>query len=58
MTKKFRMLGADVQGMLDVYNVLNGNTVLSFNTAFGSAWLTPTNMMTGRLAKLCLQLRF
>jgi hypothetical protein len=58
LTKKLRMLGADMQGMFDVYNVLNANTVLSYNTVFGPAWLTPTNMMTGRLLKLGFQVRF
>jgi hypothetical protein len=58
LTKRLKVLGTDIQGMFDLYNVLNANTVLSFNTTFGPAWLTPTNMMTGRLAKLGLQIRF
>lgn len=58
LTKRLNVSGTKVQAMFDLYNVLNGNTVLTFNTAFGSQWLAPTSMMTGRLAKLGLQIRF
>jgi len=58
LTKRLKVLGTAVQGTFDLYNVLNASTVLAFNPTFGPAWLTPTNMMTGRLAKLGFQIRF
>jgi hypothetical protein len=58
LTKRLKIMGADVQGMFDLYNVLNANTILAFNTTYGPAWLSPTNMMTGRLAKVGFQIRF
>ena len=42
LTKRLKVLGTEVQGMFDLYNVLNANTVLAFNPTFGPAWLTPT----------------
>ena len=39
---------------VDIYNVLNSNVTLTYNNAFvpGGAWLTPTEIMTGRVVRL------
>jgi hypothetical protein len=45
---------------LDVFNVLNLDTVLTYNQAFipGGAWLVPTSVLTARTAKFTLQYDF
>ena len=44
--------------MVDVYNALNSNSVLSINTNYGANWLTPTEVLAGRLLKVGFQLEF
>lgn len=59
LTRIFRLGGARrFQVMFDLYNVLNANSVLSINTRFGAAWLTPTQILAGRLAKFGAQFDF
>jgi hypothetical protein len=58
LTKVFRFGGTRLQGMFDVYNVLNANTVLAVNGTYGSAWLRPTGLLGGRLAKFGAQFDF
>ena len=48
--------GERMRGMFDVYNVLNGNDVLSENNAYGAAWRRPLTVLTGRLFKFGFQL--
>ncbi|MEP7306342.1 MAG: TonB-dependent receptor [Acidobacteriota bacterium] len=45
---------------VDLYNLLNAATALAYNQAFipNGAWLTPTQVMSARFAKLSLQLDF
>jgi hypothetical protein len=45
---------------VDVYNLLNAAPVLAYNQAFiqGGAWLTPTQVMTARFAKISAQFDF
>jgi hypothetical protein len=43
---------------LDLFNALNTDAVLSQNNTLGSRWLTPTSIMTGRFAKVSMQLDF
>ena len=45
---------------VDIYNLLNASTPLAYNQAFipNGAWLTPTQVMSARFAKLSLQLDF
>ena len=59
LTRMFRLQnGKRVQLMFDLYNVLNANSVLSINTRYGAAWLTPTQILAGRLAKFGAQFDF
>ena len=44
------------QGMFDIYNAMNGNSVLTVNSAYGPTWLRPTSIMGGRLFKFTGQL--
>jgi hypothetical protein len=39
---------------VDLYNVLNSNVTLTYNNAYvpGGAWLTPTEIMTGRVTRI------
>jgi hypothetical protein len=45
---------------LDVYNILNLDTVLSQNFTFvpGGQWLVPTEVLSARTAKITLQYEF
>ena len=57
-TKQVRVGRMRIQGMLDVYNAFNANTVLGVNTRFGSLWLQPTSILAGRLLKFGTQIDF
>ena len=56
--RNFRVGGMRVRGMLDLYNVLNANTVLIMNNTYGSAWQRPLNIMGGRLVKFGISMDF
>ena len=45
---------------IDVYNALNSSAVLAYNQAFiaAGAWLTPTQVLSARFAKLSAQFNF
>ena len=45
---------------LDLYNVFNADAVLAYNQAFipGGQWLVPTSVLTARLARVNVDLRF
>jgi hypothetical protein len=45
-------------GMLDLYNVLNGSAILSENSRYGSAWLTPRQILDARLVKFGARVDF
>jgi hypothetical protein len=54
---KFRAHGR-IQGMVDLYNVFNGSAVLAENSRYGSAWLTPTQILDARLVKFGARVEF
>jgi hypothetical protein len=61
VTKTFRVGGARLRGMADVYNVLNANTVLSSNGRYGGTtrpWPLPTAILAARTLKLGVELTF
>ena len=43
---------------IDIYNILNASSVLSYNQTYGPRWLTPTGILQARFAKLSAQLDF
>ena len=43
---------------LDVFNLLNPDTILAYNQTFNDTWLRPTSVMTARTAKVTLQWDF
>ena len=56
---KFLTLGKTrLQGMLDVYNLFNNDSVLITNTRYGPSWLIPSSVLGGRLFKLSAQVDF
>jgi hypothetical protein len=58
LSRAFRIRTVRLSANLDVYNVFNANTPLVINTAYGTNWLRPTQIMDGRLAKFGVQLDF
>ena len=60
-SKTLRMGTRRIQGMFDLYNVLNSNNVLRMNGAYGSngaAWGRPQAIVPGRLVKFGAQVNF
>lgn len=58
-SKIIRLGKARIQGMFDIYNALNANSVLAVNNTYsatGTSWLRPTAIMGGRLFKFTGQL--
>jgi hypothetical protein len=50
--------GRRVQANVDLYNMFNTSPVLAQNNTYGSAWLTPTQILQGRLVKFGVQFDF
>ena len=52
---------ARVQGMVDLYNMFNANTVLQVNNTYGTtgaAWQVPLIIEMGRFLKFGVQVNF
>src|SRR5262249_43702574 len=49
LTKVVKVGSSRLQGMFDVYNALNANSVLAVNTTYGPTWLKPTSILAGRV---------
>jgi hypothetical protein len=43
---------------LDVYNLINADTVRTMNNTFGAAWQRPTSILLARFAKISLTFDF
>jgi hypothetical protein len=56
--KNLRFSGGRVQLQLDAYNLFNSATVLTQRVAYGSAWLQPQTIMSGRVVKFGIQSDF
>jgi len=54
----FRFGKARVRGNFDIYNALNGASILTENPGYGAAWLKPYEIMGGRLFKFSGQIEF
>ena len=58
LTKTIRFGRSKLRGLFDVYNVLNGNRIVSVNSRYGPSWLQATNNVSPRLFKVGAQLDF
>jgi hypothetical protein len=61
LAKTIKVGAHRIKGMVDLYNVLNINTVTLVNNTWGttgSSWLTPTGIALARLVKLGVQIDF
>lgn len=56
LTKAFKFGRARLQGMVDVYNILNASPILVVNTVYGVNWRRPTQILGARLFKFGAQL--
>jgi len=54
----FHVRRSRVQGMFDVYNVLNSSPVLGLNTRYGEAWLNAQQVLAARMVKFGAQMSF
>ncbi len=57
-TRIFRFGRSKLNGNVDIFNILNANTVLGITTSYGPSWLVPTAVLGGRVMKLGFQLDF
>ncbi len=59
-TKKFALNKTRIQANFDIYNVMNANTVVSYNNTITNQakWLQPTQILDARLAKFSVQFDF
>ena len=58
LAKTFQMGRVRVQPRMDLYNLLNGATVLAANRNFGSRLHQPTQVLAARFIKVGVDLRF
>jgi hypothetical protein len=58
LNKTFRLGKYRIQGMLDVYNLLNASSITGSLNTYGPAWGFPTQVLGARLFKLGAQLDF
>ena len=58
VSKRFRVGASSFEGTLDMFNVLNANHVLLQNTAVGTTWGRPTQILSPRVLRLGLTARF
>jgi len=57
-SKAIRMGRTRLQGIVNVYNVLNASSILGINARYGPSWLNVTQIMDGRFLKFGAQLEF
>ena len=58
VSKVFPIGQGRVRGNFDIYNITNSNSVLNVTSSIGSTWLTPLNIMAGRLVKFSATVDF
>jgi hypothetical protein len=56
--KIFKVNRGRAQGTVDVFNLFNSNGILAQNNTYGPSWLSPTQILQGRLIKLGVQFDF
>jgi hypothetical protein len=61
LSKTVRIGRTRIEGILDIFNALNGNAVTAVNNTYGSTgatWLQPTQVLAARLLRLGAQVSF
>ena len=58
LTRKFTFKRYELQGQLDLFNVLNSHVVINQNQTVGSRFDQPTQVLQGRLLTFGAQLHF
>ena len=58
LRKIFRIGSTEYSGQLDIYNLMNNNSVLMDNATYGTALFTPTSVLQGRMMRLALQVKW
>jgi hypothetical protein len=58
LAKKFKVRQVNLQGQLDIFNILNSSSILSTNETFGSSLDRPASILQGRLLAVGMQLSF
>ncbi|MGE3578631.1 MAG: carboxypeptidase regulatory-like domain-containing protein [Vicinamibacterales bacterium] len=58
LSRFFRIAGARVQGIAEIYNLTNGRPSQANFATYGAAWLRPTSILGGRLFKFGAQVDF
>lgn len=58
LTKVFQLGRTRIQGMFDIYNILNGSAVLGINPRLGPSFLRPASVQGARLFKFGAQFDF
>jgi len=57
-SKSVRVGRLSLEGMLDIYNALNASPILAMSTRYGPSWLTPQQVLAGRLLKIGSRVTF
>jgi hypothetical protein len=58
LARIFRIGRTRVQGMFDMYNLLNASPVLALNPRYGPAWLNAQQILAARMFKVGAQFTF
>jgi hypothetical protein len=58
VSRRMTLGGARLEPSLDIYNLFNGNPVLSQNTGIGSTWGVPTRILAPRVLRVSVSARF
>ena len=56
--KTFRVRGVEYQGMFQIFNATNANSVLNENTSYGPRLGQPLEILAGRVPRIAVQVRF
>jgi hypothetical protein len=58
LARKFQVGRYSFQGQFDMFNALNGSSILAVNETFGTAFMRPTAILQGRLLAFGMQMNF
>lgn len=58
LSKRFQARGVSIKPIVSVYNLLNNNAPLLYNTTFGPSWRVPTYILPARLVKFAGEISF